>query len=158
MGIKMQKKIAAKDAYMTLEATLIMPLVLYICIFIIYMGFYIYDRCIMKQDAYRAALKGSSQYVADNQEVYNEVYRSMENLKQDKYIATECNYEITVRERVMVSVKGCIKMPFRGIAQITGGGEWKIEEKAESRCINPVVFIRLCRDLEQMKNNKKEQE
>lgn len=84
------------DGYFTVEATLIMPVVLYVCIFIIYMGFYLYDKCVMKQDAYRAALTGSSIYRDDNQKVYNAASDRVVKLAADKYIATDYSYIITV--------------------------------------------------------------
>ena len=101
---------------MTLEASLIMPLVLYVCIFIIYAGFYQYDRCIMQQDIYRAALRGSSLYGADQSEKYRAAADMMADLTKDNYIAAEYRYEISVRKSVSIFMEGRIRMPFRGLA------------------------------------------
>jgi hypothetical protein len=40
------------SAYMTVEASLIMPMVLCICVILIYVSFFLYDRCCFSQDAY----------------------------------------------------------------------------------------------------------
>ncbi len=40
------------DAYFTVEAALIVPIVLCIFVMIIYLSFYLYDRCVMSQDCY----------------------------------------------------------------------------------------------------------
>lgn len=150
----MKKRWLGAGGYLTVEASLIMPIVLYVCIAIIYLGFFQYDRCLMRQDAYRAALKGSSAFRDDNQRVFNTAYEKMEELASEKYMATSCDYKITVQDKVSVLVEGSVHMPFRGIAGFVKASEWTIREKAESKCINPVIFIRTCRQIEKKRNNK----
>ena len=133
--------------YLTVEAALIMPIVFYVCIFIIYSGFFLYDRCVMKQDAYRAVLRASSIYRQDGQEVYNAAWDMLESLTTNKYIATDCEYEVAVQRRVHVTIRGEIQVPFHGLAELTGASGWYIEETVESKCLNPVMFIRMCRQL-----------
>ncbi len=135
------------EGYMTVEATLIMLIVLYVCIFIIYSGFFLYDRCVIKQDAYRAVLRASSIYRQDSQAVYNTAWDMMETLTAEKYIAAEYQYEIAVQGKVQVKICGQVQMPFRGLIELTGVSAWNIEETAESKCLNPVLFIRTCRRL-----------
>lgn len=135
-------------AYFTVEAVLVFPMVLYVCVFIIYSGFYIYDRCVMWQDAYRAALRGSSLYRQDKQEVYNAAEDTLQMLMQEKYIATECNFTVKVQQEVSITVAGSTAMPFRGLKLLTGTEDWYMEETAKSKCINPVFFIRMCRQIE----------
>ena len=133
--------------YMTVEATLIMPIVLYLCIFVVYSGFFLYDKCVMKQDAFRAVLKGSSIYGQDNTEAYNAAWEQMNTLTAQKYIATDCQYEVKVQNKVSVSINGYIEMPFWSLANLTGSSGWEISETVESRCINPTLFVRMCRQL-----------
>lgn len=148
MGKKFDARNMCVEGYFTVEATLIMPIVLYVCVFIIYTGFYWYDRCLMRQDAYRAALAGSSIYRDDNQKVYNTVADTIARLAEDKYIATDYAVVITVQSKVNVAISGQIAMPFHGLAKLLGKEKWEISENVESKCINPVVFIRMCRMLE----------
>lgn len=152
----MIKKINAEGGYMTVEATLILPMVLYVCISIVYIGFFQYDRCVMKQDAYRAALAGSSIYRENGQEVYNASFVMLENIGVQKYIATDCSQKITVQGRVNVSMKGVVKVPFQGIKSLTGVSGWEIKERAQSKCLNPVIFIRMCRQIKNNMDRKKE--
>lgn len=135
-------------AYFTVEAVLVFPMVLYVCVFIIYSGFYIYDRCVMRQDAYRAALRGSSLYRQDKQEVYNAAEDTLRMLMQEKYIAVECNFTVKVQQEVSITVAGSTAMPFHGLKLLTGTEDWYMEETAQSKCINPVFFIRMCRQIE----------
>lgn len=41
-----------EDAYFTVEAAVIVPVVLFLFVMIIYLSFYLYDRCVMTQDFY----------------------------------------------------------------------------------------------------------
>lgn len=124
-------------AYMTVEATLIVPFVMYISIFLLYLGFFQYDRCLMRQDAYRAALYGSSIYRADNGEVYNAAYDKAEQITEEKYIGTDCSILVKVQNQVEVTLIG------------------NCEESMSSKCINPVFFIRSCRQLLPEKTERK---
>ncbi len=133
--------------YMTVEATLIMPVVLYLCIFILYSGFYLYDRCVMKQDAFRAALKGSSAYGQDNEEAYRVAWDLLEKNTSDKYIATTGKYEISVRDTVKVNINGYVDIPFWNLAEMVGTNGFEIAETVECRDYNPALFIRMCRQL-----------
>lgn len=148
-GIGKKRRLLGQSpaGYMTVEATLIVPIVLYVCIFIIYSGFFLYDRCVMKLDAYRAVLRASSIYRQDSQAVYNTAWDMMETLTAEKYIAAEYQYEIAVQGKVQVKICGQVEMPFRGIEEMTGVSAWSIEEIVESKCLNPVLFIRTCRRL-----------
>ena len=134
-------------AYMTLEATLIIPFVMCICVAIIYVGFYQYDRCLMRQDAYRAALFGSSIYRADNGEVYNAAYDKVSAESEGKYVGTDSMFSIAVQGDIIVTMKGEVAMPFRLLPDFQGGLEWEIEEYGKSTCLNPVFFIRSCRQI-----------
>ncbi len=50
-----------KGAYMTVEASLLMPMVLCLFVILIYVSFYLYDRCVFQQDAYILCLRESIQ-------------------------------------------------------------------------------------------------
>ena len=59
----------SEEAYFTVEAALVMPVVLAIIVMIIYMSFYLYDRCVMQQDccvlSYRQSIeKGTADRVS----------------------------------------------------------------------------------------------
>lgn len=125
------------SAYMTVEATLIVPFVMYISIFLLYLGFFQYDRCLMRQDAYRAALYGSSIYRVDNGKVYNAAFDKAEQLAEGKYIGTDCSVSVKVQNKVEVT--------------LIGGSR----ESMSSKCINPVFFIRSCRQLSPEKTERK---
>lgn len=49
----------AFKGYMTLEASLVMPMVICVLVLIIYFSFYLYGRCVLSQDVYILAFRAS---------------------------------------------------------------------------------------------------
>lgn len=137
-----------ENGYMTVEASLIMPLVFLVILFIIYVGFYQHDRCVMEQAAYRAALRGSSLYGADKDEKYRAVEDTLRELTENGLVVMEETHEIQIKEQITILSEGNLRIPLSGLVELTGSGEWSAEKKTESRLSDPVFFIRLCRKLE----------
>ena len=54
-GIEFKKA----EGYFTVEASLVMPLVIFLIGFIFYLTFYLYNRCAIAQDTYVLAFRGS---------------------------------------------------------------------------------------------------
>ena len=133
------------EGYMTVEASVIMPIVLIVCCFIIYIGFYQYDRCVSEQDAYRAALRGANLYGADKEEKYRAVQKTLEELATNHYAAARCSYKVSVKDKMYVKMEGTISIPLRGLARMVGTGVWDMEKEVESRMTDPVFFIRSCK-------------
>ena len=52
MTCMQNKKMRETDAYFTVEAALVIPIVLGIFVMILYLSFYLYDRCLLSQDCY----------------------------------------------------------------------------------------------------------
>ena len=47
------------DAYFTVEAAFVIPVVLFVFIMLLYLAFYLYDRCVMAQDCYIVSYRQS---------------------------------------------------------------------------------------------------
>lgn len=54
-----KRKIRKVKGYFTVEASLLMPLVIFLIGFIFYLTFYLYNRCVIAQDTYVLAFRGS---------------------------------------------------------------------------------------------------
>ncbi len=54
-----EKRVRKQNAYMTVEAAFLMPMVLCLFVIVIYTSFYLYDRCLYQQDAYILCLRES---------------------------------------------------------------------------------------------------
>lgn len=86
----MKKCIHKKEAgYFTVEAALLLPFVIMIMVFMIFLSFYCYDRCILEQCAYAAALRGSSNRFVNTQEAYEEALAAAEGLVAEKLFAVK---------------------------------------------------------------------
>ncbi|MBQ6787267.1 MAG: pilus assembly protein [Lachnospiraceae bacterium] len=101
------------SGYFTVEAALLLPFVIMIIVFMIFLSFYCYDRCILEQCAYAAALRGSSNRFANTQEAYEEATGAAETLIEGKLFAVrEVNTTVRVSGlAVTVSYECKMNMP-----------------------------------------------
>ncbi len=80
---------------MTLEASLIMPMVICVMALLIYFSFYLYSRCIMSQDAYTLAFRAGLAAEETSPEAYVSEHRSA--VAGRKYFgSTGVNFEAQV--------------------------------------------------------------
>lgn len=99
--------------YFTVEASFLLPFIMLCVVFMIFLSFYCYDRCIMEQCAYAAALRGSSNCYDNTQEAYQEALEAAESLIEKKLFAIR-KVNATVRVSAMavtVSYKCEVNMP-----------------------------------------------
>ena len=99
--------------YFTVEAALLLPFVMMSIVFMIFLSFFCYDRCILEQCAYAAALRGSSSRFENTQEAYEEAAGAAESLIEKKLFAIR-KVSTTVRVSavaVTVSYKCEVNMP-----------------------------------------------
>lgn len=87
------------EGYFTIEAALLLPLVIMLIVFMIFLSFYCYDRCILEQCAYAAALRGSSNRFLSNEDAYEEALQAAESLTDRKLYAIKL-------KNIMVRVSG----------------------------------------------------
>ena len=84
----MRRCLSGKTAgYFTVEAALLLPFVMMSIVFMIFLSFFCYDRCILEQCAYAAALRGSSSRFENTQEAYEEAAGAAESLIEKKLFA-----------------------------------------------------------------------
>ncbi len=152
--MKLKKRL---NGYMTVEASLIMPMVLYICILIICLGFFLYDRCILEQDCYRIALHGSSHYKDDNQTAYNAAYSYMGKVVSDKYITKDYQFHVQVQKAVEVELSGRYILPPVQILRWISGIDGVIHHEVQSQCLNPVIILRLCHEFTKKEGKEEKQ-
>ena len=131
---------------MTVEVTMIFPLGLSVCILTAFFGVYVYNRCVIEQDAYRAAGTAVGMCGADSKTRYNAVWDRFLYLSEGKYILADFEYEVTVGKEVDVEVYARMRGP-----KIYGDlkkREWYcIQKEITMKIHNPVFFIRTCRAL-----------
>lgn len=103
-----------QDGYLSLEASLLFPMVLMVQIICIYLMIYCYDRCVMEQCAYEAALAGEDHMIHNNEEAYLITKGKADYLIEDRLFSMaqiKCEVTVTGTE-ITVVYEGVMRMPF----------------------------------------------
>lgn len=136
-------------AYFTVEAALIMPMVLGTVLLIVYLMFFQYDRCLMEQDLGALMLKGVVFQAADNEQRMKELKMQECEIDRNKYIAWEVEEaELKLeRSRIYVKQRGYLQFPFRGWNFWGENSIWETEIVYENAVRSPTSIIRKYRKL-----------
>lgn len=142
----MKEKKKETGAYLTVEAALVMPIVLAVVIFVMYMLFFQYDRCLMEQNAGVFALRGCTLQIPDKEERLLKL-QQMPLQKDEKYLAWEAlKPSITLKgNKILLEQSGHLKFPFANLLSWQGRDVWDSSICFENHRIHPVEFIRNCR-------------
>lgn len=136
------------EAYFTVEAAMVLPMVLMTIVLIIYLLFFQYDRCLMEQDMGILALRGATLQANDNEDRMRQLKEQAAGLYSEKYIAWDGG-EIALRlekGKIYAERSGQISFPFRG-GILKGNQDWTMTAAYENRIISPVSFIRSYRKI-----------
>lgn len=130
VDIKNRKKI---PAYFTVEAALLLPMITVLLCVMLFLAFFSYDRCILEQAAYEAAVRGSTQYLESNEETYQVVKETATKLITDRLFAIEqisCTVSVSSKT-VSVRYQCSFQMPFGVSLEIDVVREAPRESSAE---------------------------
>lgn len=135
-----------QDGYFSLEASLLFPLIFMVQIICIYLMIYCYDRCVMEQCAYEAALAGGNHMICDSQEAYLLTKEKADYLIKDRLFSmAQIKSEVTVTgTEIIVKYEGIMRMPFYHFTVIMGQDR-ENRIRVEKKCprINQIKIIRL---------------
>lgn len=145
------KNIRKYKGVYTIEAALIMPMILTVIVLIIYWAFFLHDRAILSNAAYTACLRGSQMINSEN--VEGELNKICKDLYNNRLLATtDVSYEIKSGSKdITVTYYGNIKIPAGTLlCKYMTDGKNVIEVKASGKAqiCDAVKFIRDCRLLE----------
>lgn len=130
---------------MTVEAAFLITWTVFLFVFLIYLSFYSYDKCILFQDAYAVCFRGSIRKQEDTVVTYiNEHLREQFG---SKYFATERVTGRVERNGNTTDVTGeCqVNVPIRADFTLAGRSGWLIRTTARAQIINPTRVIRKSR-------------
>ena len=132
-----------KSAYMTVEASLVIPLIFGGIIFVLYIGFYLYNFVTVRQVAYIAALRGSQMKEASSSEIENFVEKQVDELLLGQILAKESiKKEVEVfTGSIKVKIYTSVKIPFAGLLSITDNF-WEIRGESRVNRTEPIEIIR----------------
>ncbi len=138
----MQKKV---EGYFTVEAAMVLPMVLAVVLMVIYVWFFQYNRCLMEQDTGSLALRGVSMQAGSNEERIELLRQEGDAMYRDKYIAWEWQ-ELQLKSgqgKIEVVQCGSLRLPFAN-----GEDEKQFLNSTamfENHIVSPVSFIRKCK-------------
>lgn len=133
--------------YFTVEAVLIFPIILFVYSFLLYMGFFQYNRCLLEQDVLLAAIKSSRILPYDSVEAARQAGAAVEGLGRDKYIGWTAKDPrvLAGQGKISIEVSGYMDIPLFRNVPFLHDGRWELQKQAEIKAQEPVFFIRLCR-------------
>lgn len=113
---KRRRNGAGPGAYMTVEASLILPLVFCMFVILMYTAIYLYDRCLFTQDAYISCLRESRRKEEGEPSVDPaKIEAEMQKLTESGYFAVRSWTGTAGTEKEIVTETGT----FRGVARVT---------------------------------------
>ena len=124
------------DAYFTVEAAVIVPVVFCLIIMLLYLMFFMYDRCIMTQDLYTAAYR---------QSIVRERGRRESKIDESRFLMlSECSCGVSDGKNVVASGSGAMSIPFS--SPFPGvRGKWQIRISMKARKTDPPKAFRMFR-------------
>lgn len=131
--------------YMTVEASFIISWTIFLFVFLIYLAFYSYDKCVLFQDAYAVCFRGSIQKDEDNIVPY--ISAHIQEQFGKKYFGTGEVHGSVDRKGHITDVTGeCqVKVPIRSLFTLHDKSGWKIRTRARAQIMNPTHIIRKSR-------------
>lgn len=135
--------------YMTLEAALIMPFVWLSLFFVIFAGFFQYDRCIAEQDGKMIVLRATEMREQDEAKVIRTVIEKSELAGKKKLLFSEGvqkDFELA-GNKAKVRISGQVNSILDSLGIAEGFHIFKYAAEYEAEQYDPVQLIRTCRRL-----------
>lgn len=134
----------------TIEASIIMPIIIIIVALLVYLSFFLYNRCIITQMTYISALRGSL-----SEENLARVEQSIQieekELFSNKVLAiAKIQFDNEIKNKnITLTTNASMRFPFASYAsQLKIKGNWNIIIKKNVEKIDALQFIRNCRKLD----------
>ncbi len=135
-------------ASVTVEASLILPFVIFLIWNILYVAFFVYDQALLTQGSYATALK-AERYVGDLQERSDVAEMKYENDVRDRIVIGSVTMKQTITDEE-AEVETQLSLTGPGAAFYNSS--WGAGQKKRVDDYQPVNFIRNCRQLEKIKS------
>lgn len=137
------------NAYFTVEAALVLPLVMGALIFTVFLFIFQYDRCLLEQDINRLAICAGTAAAENSEELEAIIHKKASEIFMDKYAAWKMNeLQITVKgDKVSVRGGGYLTLPLPEWNFFREENEWGARTLRETLRISPADYIRLYRKI-----------
>lgn len=131
-------------AYFTLEAVLVLPLVLGVIGVVLFLLVYQYDRLLLEQDLGMLSVRVSS-FAVPWEETEQEFTRLQKGVAKEKYLLGTWQTPTLEINPGKVSVCGEIRFPFEGRGTVMEKWEGGISASYKNRKYSPLFIIRSCK-------------
>ena len=133
--------------YMTLEAALLMPAVWFTVFFLIFAGFFQYDRCIAEQDGRLLAIRAAEMRGKDEAAVIRTEMEKGELAGKKKLLFGEGVHRdlYVTRDKAKITINGRVNTLLKGLLKEGNLNAFSYAIEYEAKRYDPVQFIRTCR-------------
>ncbi len=128
----------AADAYMTVEASFVVPMAVCLIVLVIYLSFYMYNKCLLTQDCARTAIRtaalkeGNICTVPPEEEIFRDHYFMADRPSVSNVDGS--NVRVTASENMRApAMQGYFLMP---------GGGWQLRSSFTARKTDPPAGFR----------------
>ena len=141
--------------YMTVEASLVMPIVWFCLFLMIFAGFFQYDRCIAEQDSKIIVLRASEMRGKNEAEVIQKVMENSELAGKKKLLfSNSVQKEFHMSgDKATMKISGKVNTILNDLIKENNFNIFAFTAEYEAENYDPVGFIRLCRRVEKYAGN-----
>lgn len=138
------------NGYMTVEAALLVPIVWFTLFFIIFAGFFQYDRCIAEQDGKIIVVRASEIKEKEKvQAIQNAIERGELAGKKKLLFSHSVQKDFRMsKDKAEIKIRGNINTVLSSLGKESKFHVFTYAAEYEAKNYDPVRFIRTCRRLE----------
>ena len=131
------------DAYFTVEAAILYPIILSVILLMTYLLLFQYDRCLLEQDIGKATVLSGSKWTLTKEQLNDYMQKKALHFDEEKYIAWE-------NEDPLWN----LRYPFAGMG--TQEKYWSAKASFKVDRISPVFWLRRSRNVQNKRDNTEE--
>ena len=144
------------DAYFTVEAAILYPIILSVILLMTYLLLFQYDRCLLEQDIGKATVLSGSKWTLTKEQLNDYMQKKALHFDEEKYIAWENEDPLWNLEKndVILEKTGRLRYPFAGMG--TQEKYWRAKASFQVDRISPVFWLRRSRNVQNKRDNTEE--
>lgn len=144
------------DAYFTVEAAILYPIILSVILLMTYLLLFQYDRCLLEQDIGKATVLSGSKWTFTKEQLNDYMQKKALHFDEEKYIAWENEDPLWNLEKndVILEKAGRLRYPFAGMG--TKEKYWSAKASFQVDRISPVFWLRRSRNAQNKRDNTEE--
>lgn len=138
-----------ENAYFTVEAALVLPIVMSALILTVFLFVFQYDRCLLEQDVNMLAVYAGTVTAGSRNALETAVRERATGILADKYAAWKAEelQVVVTGDKVSVRGRGSLTLPVPEWNLFGDENTWSAGIHRETRRISPADFIRLYRKI-----------